>query len=145
MYSELKQKVCPQCKIEKALAEFSKDATQSGGVSCWCKPCKKTWRQQHRKDNPEHYRAVDQKADLMKRYGMGADDYWKMFDEQKGCCGCCGQSHTLFKRGLHVDHDHSTGQVRALLCTECNPGLGYFQDSIDRLEMAITYLKKFKK
>jgi hypothetical protein len=51
----------------------------------------------------------------------------------------------LFTNGLHVDHDHKTGLIRGLLCTQCNPGIGYFQDSIERLQLAIKYLEKFKK
>jgi hypothetical protein len=145
MYAELKRKVCPRCKSEKQESEFGKDGTTSSGVSSWCKPCKKAWRTQHRKDNPEIIKRLDFKSDLKKNYNISVEDYYKMFDEQKGCCACCGRNATEFRRGLHVDHDHSTGQVRALLCTKCNPGLGYFDDSIERLEMAIKYLRKFKK
>lgn len=45
---------------------------------------------------------------------------------------------------LHIDHDHETGKVRALLCHACNKGLGQFGDSIERLEQAIVYLKQHK-
>lgn len=43
--------------------------------------------------------------------------------------------------GLVVDHDHSTGLIRGLLCTNCNTGLGMFKDNIKILEAAIKYLK----
>lgn len=144
MYAELEQKVCPKCGATKEKKEFGKDATTSSGVSSWCKPCKKEWRAQHRKDNPEEHKRIDFRNDL-KKYGLTVEDYNSMFDKQKGCCDCCGRSAENFRRGLHIDHDHITGQVRALLCTKCNPGLGYFDDSIEALEMAIKYLKKFKK
>lgn len=67
-----------------------------------------------------------------------------MYALQKGKCACCGIEEASFKRKLHVDHDKNTGSVRGLLCTQCNPGIGYFKHSIDRLEKAIQYLKKFK-
>jgi Recombination endonuclease VII len=144
MYAELEQKICPQCGDTKEKKEFGKDITTPTGVSSWCKPCKKKWRSQLRKDNPEEHKRIDFKNDL-KKYGLTTEDYNRMFKNQNGCCDCCGQTSENFRRGLHVDHDHTTGQVRALLCTQCNPGLGYFKDSVERLEMAIKYLKKFKK
>jgi hypothetical protein len=141
----LNERTCPKCGTTKEKKEFGKDSTNVSGVSCWCKPCKKAWRAHHRKDNPSKMRDIDFNNDLKKHYGITSEKYWELFNKQGGLCACCGQSHELFKRRLHVDHDHTTGQVRGLLCTECNPGLGYFQDSIERLEMAITYLRKFKK
>lgn len=140
----LNEKVCPKCSLAKEQKEFGKDATTRSGISSWCKPCKKTWRANHRKENPEKYQEIDFRNDL-KRYGLTPEDYNKMFESQNGLCACCGISHENFRRGLHVDHDHTTGQVRALLCTKCNPGIGYFDDSVEKLEMAIKYLNKFKK
>jgi hypothetical protein len=99
---------------------------------------------ERRKDEPEKHKQIDFKNDL-KKYGLTPEDYRNMFESQKGKCACCGTDASEFRRGLHVDHDHSTGQVRALLCTKCNPGIGYFDDSTERLEMAIKYLNKFKK
>lgn len=144
MYAELERIVCPHCGVAKEKKEFGKDSTKARGISCWCKPCKKAWRANHRKDNPEAHKVLDFRNDL-KKYGLTPEDYNRMHDEQGGKCGCCGRSAEEFRRGLHVDHDHSTGQVRALLCTKCNPGIGYFDDSVEKLEMAIAYLKKFKK
>lgn len=141
----LNERICPRCKVAKEEKEFGKDSAKAKGISSWCKLCKKTWRTQWRKDNPEKAKAQDFKNDLKKNYGITPECYYEMFEKQKGLCACCGQSHESFKRGFHVDHDHTTGQVRGLLCTECNPGIGYFQESTERLEMAIAYLKKFKK
>ena len=65
--------------------------------------------------------------------------YDELLDEQGGCCGICGRERQA-RRRLAVDHDHTTGQVRGLLCSNCNVGLGLFQDSVDLLEQAIGYL-----
>ena len=141
----LNEIVCPKCGISKDKKEFGKDVTTSRGISSHCKLCKKTWRARFRKENPEKHKALDFKSDLSRHYGITVDQYNQMFDDQKGCCACCGRSSEDFKRGLHVDHDHTTDQVRALLCTKCNPGIGYFEDSIENLHKAIKYLEKFKK
>lgn len=98
-----------------------------------------------RQANKAHYKAKDFQYDLKKHYGLSLAQYNEMYLLQGGKCAICSQPEASFKRKLHVDHNHSTGQVRGLLCTQCNPGIGYFQESIERLEMALTYLKKFKK
>lgn len=63
-----------------------------------------------------------------------------MFENQKGCCAVCQQK---LDQGKHtcVDHCHETGNVRGLLCTNCNVALGHFKDSITLIESAIRYLK----
>lgn len=68
-----------------------------------------------------------------------------MLDIQKGVCSLCGNPPSgIHSSGrphiLYVDHNHPTGKVRSLLCTQCNRGLGYFKESRDLLERAIKYL-----
>ncbi len=145
MYAELKQIVCRDCGLSKP-ARFHKTAKTCR--DCSSKLWKKTKAERRalkRKATPEQTHKKDFGYDLMKNYGISLTEYQELYDKQKGCCDCCGVHESKFKRSLHVDHDHVTGQVRGLLCTRCNPGLGYFGDSIEKLEMAIAYLKKFKK
>lgn len=65
-----------------------------------------------------------------------------MFDEQKGRCAICETEITAYKTA-NVDHCHTTGKVRGLLCFLCNSGLGKFKDDKGRLQKAIEYLDKF--
>jgi hypothetical protein len=71
-----------------------------------------------------------------------------MLERQAGLCAICGMSADKVggaaKRGggLEVDHDHSNGAVRELLCNPCNRSLGGFQDSPELLRSAIEYLAK---
>jgi len=60
-----------------------------------------------------------------------------------GHCEICGKPEALAAKGtLHCDHNHSTGQVRGMLCMHCNQALGKFGDNIDLLYKAIEYLKR---
>lgn len=74
-------------------------------------------------------------------YGMSKEDVYKKFLEQEDKCGICNE---VFSITPNIDHDHSSGKVRMLLCNHCNRGLGAFKDSIDNLIKAAMYLEKFK-
>ena len=56
-------------------------------------------------------------------------------------CECCG-SKLLGGKYTHLDPCHKTGKFRGWLCNRCNRGLGYFDDCIEGLERAISYLKR---
>lgn len=72
------------------------------------------------------------------RYGLTLEGYEGMLLEQGGGCAICGLPPGT--RALHVDHDHRTGEVRGLLCNNCNQGLGRFRDEPDALVAAAMYL-----
>lgn len=73
---------------------------------------------------------------------MTIADYEAMLSLQGGVCAICKQSPGT--RRLHVDHDHKTGVVRALLCHGCNLCLGAVDDDISKLQAAIAYLRKYE-
>src|SRR3990167_11556440 len=77
---------------------------------------------------------------LQQKYGITETIYDKVLVAQKNVCAICG-NHQRYKR-LAVDHDHKTGQVRGLLCENCNRGLGRFFDSEIRLRKAADYIAK---
>jgi len=82
----------------------------------------------------------------VKRYGITVEDLDRLMEEQDGKCAICAVSFDEVRP--HIDHDHSCcpGQyscgecIRGLLCRDCNQGLGFFRDSSERLEAAMTYL-----
>jgi hypothetical protein len=74
------------------------------------------------------------------RYGLAYEDYLAMLNGQDGVCAICHQHETYEGLDLSIDHDHSTGKVRGLLCQSCNTGLGKFRDSVELLERAKLYL-----
>ena len=74
-----------------------------------------------------------------RKYGVTLADYNRMYKEQKGGCKICGRRP---KRRLHVDHDHTTGVVRGLLCSSCNLALGLLSEDSSVVEKVVRYLKR---
>ena len=77
---------------------------------------------------------------LERAYGITPERYEEILKLQNGVCYICSDTVKSRRGKLHVDHDHSTGEVRGLLCINCNRGLGNFRDSIELLKKAIEYL-----
>lgn len=106
------------------------------------------WRQQ----NPEKYNAYQRKrrqlpevkaaergGHLKRKFGLTPEQYDEMLRRQKGRCWICGHGPAE-GQSLDVDHDHATGEVRALLCRNCNQGLGKFYENPELLTTAAAYL-----
>lgn len=81
--------------------------------------------------------------DLRRRYGLTPEQYAAANDNQGGVCAICRRPCARRSR-LSVDHDHSTGVVRGLLCDSCNLGIGKFDDDPDLLKSAMEYLTMHK-
>lgn len=90
-----------------------------------------------RKLNPDKYK----NQDLKKVFGITLIEYKLMLENQQHKCKICNKHKNEFKKQLAVDHCHSTGRIRGLLCEKCNVGLGSFKDNIEVLTQAIEYLK----
>ena len=108
----------------------------------------KKWRE----DNPERYLKLQKDyyqanrdnfraRELMKKFGLTMAAYSEMLAAQGGVCAICAgaQSHG---KSMAVDHDHETGAVRALLCDNCNRGIGLFRDSPELCRAVADYLEK---
>lgn len=80
---------------------------------------------------------------LRKDYGIGVEYYQEMVVKQNYVCAICFTSNP--KKRLSVDHCHTSGLIRGLLCQKCNVGLGYFKDNINLLNNAAKYLSKNSK
>lgn len=87
-----------------------------------------------RKNNKEKFDLINRNSRLKSWYGIDLTEYNRMFEQQGGCCAICNKHQTQFKRRLAVDHNHTTGKVRALLCHICNRALGYYEKQKDDFE-----------
>jgi hypothetical protein len=84
-------------------------------------------------------RLADRKSYLKRKYGLTIEEYDAMLAAQGGGCFICGRP-PRDDISLHVDHDHSTGAVRGILCFCCNNALADFQEDPALLGKAVTYL-----
>lgn len=84
---------------------------------------------------PEQYRARNRKHRI-RSYGLTLDQYDAMLTAQNGCCLICEQRMTR----PAIDHCHTTGKVRGLLCGPCNRALGLFRESPRILRRAAAYV-----
>lgn len=132
---------CRVCEQSKPLSEMVRNAGRACGYERLCSSCKKDDSQAFRATNPESARASSRNYKRRVRYaelGISEEGYQELLRRQKGRCAICkkkpGQSR------LAVDHDHTTGVVRGLLCKHCNQALGHFRDNVESLKAAIRYL-----
>lgn len=93
--------------------------------------------QNRRRESPGQVE-YERRLKLERKYGVSAEDWGGLYDRQLGRCAIC--LTPLSETKVHVDHDHSTGAVRGLLCSTCNPGLGFFKDDPAVLLRAAEYL-----
>jgi hypothetical protein len=83
---------------------------------------------------------------LKQRYGISVEQYKELLVQQDGKCAICKSPHSkVTGRNFHVDHCHTTGNIRGILCHHCNTALGAFNDDINMLTEALYYLISTKK
>lgn len=92
--------------------------------------------------NKNKSQLLTRQAKLMRNFGITIEDYNRMFEDQQGCCAICSKHQDVGKIRLAVDHCHTTGKVRGLLCLQCNAGIGNLRDSPELLRIALAYLEK---
>lgn len=156
-------KTCTKCKFSLPHDSFCKDKSNKDGLTSWCKICRnnhnKEWRENNRdkinelniknaQKRKEYYSDPDvklknRKAFIKKKFGIEYSEYEKLSEEQNNLCAICNNTENSSRnKYLAVDHDHLTGKIRGLLCTNCNRGIGLLKDSIPVLQKAIEYLNK---
>ena len=125
-------KKCTMCEVVKPLDNFAKQSNGVFGRTSACKPCRHQKYYKNNYDKDAHW-----ERQIKRNFNMTPEDYQNMFDSQNGVCAAC-KKPTEGK--LNIDHCHTTGKVRGLLCGPCNRGLGLLQDNPQTLANLITYL-----
>lgn len=138
------EKVCTECGDSKPLGEFP-FLNHSFRYGAKCIVCKNLIRVKRNKESRERdpvaHKRKSKKHRLRKYYGITLEQYHKMLKDQDYRCAICDIHNDELTRGLAIDHDHETGEIRGLLCVKCNTILGQANDNIEILINSINYLK----
>jgi hypothetical protein len=127
-------KPCPVCKTT--------DHPKSTNKGHLCRPCAKNRTERWIEANPEKFFFNQLKS----KYGIEKEQYLGKLIKQGGRCKICLEVETdIDKRtgkvkGLAVDHNHETGQIRDLLCKKCNTALGLLKEDPKRIQNMLNYL-----
>ena len=160
-------KVCTKCKEEKKFADFGSAPHHKDKKKSQCRKCESKWHSENykkngkikerivawRKANPEwqkNYQKEYNKRFPMKirekrlkyTFGIGLEEYNKMFDQQGGRCAICSTHQMELNHTLCIDHNHKTGKVRELLCMKCNQALGSIKEDIKSAKALVEYIRK---
>lgn len=134
---ERTSKVCTICREDKHLDYFT-------GRNSYCKECHKAYtRSRYRSvktKGPVPYESA-QEAVRRRKYGAGKDHYEKMVLKNNGQCPGCNRKEEEFGGRWCIDHCHQTGNVRGLICHNCNIALGQVRDEIETLLRLAKYLQ----
>ena len=140
-------KICSICRQEKPLSEYYRRKTRKNAVQSACKICclkrlndfNKT---KEGKICQKNYFEKHQRRYTILQAGLTIKDYDNIFERQNECCAICGKHQSKFTKHFDIDHNHKTGEIRGLLCHNCNKNLGLYENNQRNFKQHI--VKKFK-
>lgn len=124
--------ICCRCEVDKEETDFCPSKVKDK----WCRACSRAYANSRREKDA----LIKYKSNIMRNFGVTLEFYDYTLKTQNGGCAICKGVNANGER-LAIDHCHETGRVRGLLCSNCNLGLGYFKDDLERLASASMYLK----
>jgi len=160
-------RTCNTCNLEKELEDFHLSIGSVHGRSRKCKSCTHQAQREYRKTESGRTAALNgatshqarrkkefgaalvnhhtNMANIRHKYGLKEAELREMLDNQKGACAICSSDLGTYEvnrpgRVYHIDHDHTTGQVRGLLCPACNTMLGCMEKHDVSLHSVAEYL-----
>jgi hypothetical protein len=133
-------KTCRKCNEIKNKIDFYKDKSKPDGLTIYCKVCSREKEKLYHKRNPKVKQMRNMKHILTEDgNSISLSVYEAMIESQNKKCGIC-ENHM---DKPYVDHNHTTGLIRMLLCHHCNTLLGMAREDKNILENAIKYIQKF--
>jgi hypothetical protein len=130
------EKQCRTCLLVLPYDRFHKDTGRKDGRATSCRLC-------FNANTRANYDPVKKKSQHLKYlYGITLEEYNSKLEQQGGGCAVCGIKIPGGNgKNFYVDHNHTTGQVRDLLCHNCNFVIGYAKEDVDILKAVIQYLE----
>lgn len=156
-------KFCSSCRENKPLEDFHKRKKSKDGAHSYCKICtslrNKEWfannKQKHAATCASWYSKNKEKANksgtdwhYRSNYGISYEDFILLAGKQQNKCAICSTTIVFSGRGANravMDHCHTTGNIRGVLCSSCNQGIGLLREDIDILKGSILYLENYNK
>lgn len=135
---------CTMCGLSKSITKFANslrhlNKTTGNCSTCWTKKTKEYYLA-----NPDLYENK-KLCSRLKQYGMTVYEYNLLKLKQNNKCASCGNPEKSVQCGkiqrLSVDHCHVTGNIRGLLCSNCNTALGLLQESEENILNLLNYLR----
>ena len=133
------EKQCTSCGQIKPVTQFYKRKSRRDGEGLvpTCKPCTIKRNRERYHANPNEIN--DRRA--AKTYGTTLEHIQQMRTNADGICQCCGLPGEGHYKRLVIDHCHSTGKIRGLICAKCNTVLGLVKDRIEVLQNLQTFIE----
>ena len=142
----LDMKWCFRSKKIKPLSDFYKNQAVYCGTQGACKACCYETHREYIRKHPVRSKRYAMKHRLKEKYGVGLEAYDRLLEAQGGVCAICGQPETRtysgFPQLMSVDHNHLTGEIRGILCSNCNGALGLLKEDTEIMRKAIAYLER---
>lgn len=140
-------KRCSSCDTVKAPADFARNRARPDGLADRCKSCMNN-NEAYKKQKREYGQSAAGQAMLLRshlklQFNMTVEQKQEMFKNQDGKCAICSKAFQNLKAAC-VDHDHSNGKVRDLLCKPCNAFLGKIEKSQEVLTNLASYVEKHR-
>jgi len=139
----METRLCSACKEQKPIQVFATmGAKRAGYRNSICTPCRTISNRRRREAEPDLVTKLRRRSRLKTQYGISVEQYGEILASQGNVCAICTSKEPGSRmKHFPIDHCHTTGVIRGLLCTKCNRGLGLFNDNTDRMERAVKYLK----
>jgi len=116
------KKICSACKLELDASHFTRSSKSKDLLQCRCRNCSFL-------------------SYIKSKFKISDKQYFSLLERQDSRCASCKEvlDITNNKRAVHIDHDHRSGRVRAILCGKCNAALGFLSEDPDKIRALLTY------